>query len=314
VERYLQEAGISEIELLVATDDRYDVSGAHLRMVSRALDETGQPCLNFAMGGDGTARMGGLTGSAIPTGQPPFYRSLGILLDGELLSAPRVMSTISDRGRLTGRFTQEEVDFLVGILQAGSLPVALQKTPVSQATVNPSQAARRLTTIAAWATLAGLAIIWLALLLRYRWIGLGAVLTSLLHGLIVLVTIELLRVPVTQLLTIASSVMLLVIAAGTALVCESVRRRFFAGKSVWRGLLRGVVPLGVLLVFLTILGVVAYVLGDFAVRNAAVAVAAGSVVGIATCCVVLPLLIALLAAARRNRDGDDAVIEAHVVA
>ncbi|MCY2992511.1 MAG: protein translocase subunit SecD [Planctomycetota bacterium] len=131
VEKYLEGQGVKDIDILMETNDGYDVTGAHLGMCSRGFDEVMQPSVNFAMKGEGIGKMGGLTGSVIPRGQPPFYQLLGIMLDGELLSAPRVMSTISDRGRITGRFTQPEVDFLVGILQAGSLPAAMKKSPIS---------------------------------------------------------------------------------------------------------------------------------------------------------------------------------------
>jgi SecD/SecF fusion protein len=86
----------------------------------------------------GAGLMGGLTGTALPDRDRGVYRMLGIVLDGELLSAPRVMSLIADRGRITGAFTQEEVDYLVGIVQAGALPIALKKTPISEKPFGPA--------------------------------------------------------------------------------------------------------------------------------------------------------------------------------
>ena len=53
---------------------------------------------------------------------PNVYRHLGIILDNRLLSAPRIQETISDRGMISGgTMTQEEVQHIVGILDAGSL-------------------------------------------------------------------------------------------------------------------------------------------------------------------------------------------------
>jgi SecD/SecF fusion protein len=43
-----------------------------------------------------------------------------------------LITTISDSGRITGNFTQDEVDFLVGILRAGRLPATLKKEPISE--------------------------------------------------------------------------------------------------------------------------------------------------------------------------------------
>ncbi|MCL4206811.1 MAG: protein translocase subunit SecD, partial [Pirellulaceae bacterium] len=130
--RWVAEQGIKEIDVLMAVNDGFNVTGSDLGMVSSSWDETARPCVNFNMRGQGVGMMGGLTGSNLPARDREFYRHLGIMLDGSLLSAPRVMSTISDRGRITGSFTKDEVDFLVGILQAGSLPAALSKEPISE--------------------------------------------------------------------------------------------------------------------------------------------------------------------------------------
>ena len=138
VERHLAEQQIPDIEVLMATDDGFDVMGVHIRQVSRDVDETGRPCVDFVMTDRGAGLMGGLTGTALPDRDRGVYRMLGIVLDGELLSAPRVMSLIADRGRITGAFTQEEVDYLVGIVQAGALPIALKKTPISEKPFGPA--------------------------------------------------------------------------------------------------------------------------------------------------------------------------------
>ena len=135
LERWLKEQGISDIDVLMYTGDEYGVSGENLGMVSRGNDELANPCVHFNMKASGAGLMGGLTGDNLPDEQRGFYSLLGIMLDGSLLSAPRVMSTITDSGRITGQFTQEEVDFLVGILQAGSLPAALKKAPIAQNTI-----------------------------------------------------------------------------------------------------------------------------------------------------------------------------------
>ena len=133
LERYLIAQGISEIDVLMEVDEeQYRVKGDHLGMCSRGYDETMRNCVNFSMKGQGVGLMAGMTGGNLPDKQADFHRRMGITLDGELLSAPRIMSTISDRGRITGNFTKEEVEFLVGILQAGSLPAAMKKEPIAE--------------------------------------------------------------------------------------------------------------------------------------------------------------------------------------
>jgi SecD/SecF fusion protein len=135
LEQWLKDQSIQDLDVLMYVGDEYNVTGENLGMVSRGYDEVAQPCVMFNMKTSGAGLMGGLTGDNLPDEQRGQYSLLGIMLDGSLLSAPRVMSTITDSGRITGQFTQEEVDFLVGILQAGSLPAALKKVPIAQNTI-----------------------------------------------------------------------------------------------------------------------------------------------------------------------------------
>ena len=135
LERWLKEQGIQDIDVLMYSGDQYNVTGENLGMVSRGNDEVARPCVRFNMKTSGAGLMGGLTGDNLPDEQRNQYSLLGIMLDGTLLSAPRVMSTITDSGQITGQFTVEEVNFLVDILQAGSLKAALKKVPIAQNTI-----------------------------------------------------------------------------------------------------------------------------------------------------------------------------------
>jgi len=121
-----------DVLMIVDEDPRFHVKGEHLGMVSRDFDETMRPCVRFNMRGQGAGLMGALTGSNLPDEQRDFYQRMAILLDGSVLSAPRIITTISDRGQITGTFTVEEVEFLVGILHAGSLPAAVNEEPISE--------------------------------------------------------------------------------------------------------------------------------------------------------------------------------------
>jgi SecD/SecF fusion protein len=137
LEDFLAENGLESIDILVATNDGYNVTGSDLGVVSAGTDEYLQPCVNFRLRGAGIAKFRLLTTDNLPDtdATPPFYRHLGIMLDERLLSFPRLITTISDSGRITGDFPQEEVDFLVGILRAGRLPATLTKEPISENTI-----------------------------------------------------------------------------------------------------------------------------------------------------------------------------------
>ena len=115
-------------------NDGCDVTGDYLGMVAASTDEYLSPCVNFRLRGEGVGKFQLLTSSNLPDtdSTPPFYRHLGIILDERLISFPRLITTISDSGRITGNFTQDEVTFLVGILRAGKLPATLKKEPISE--------------------------------------------------------------------------------------------------------------------------------------------------------------------------------------
>ena len=102
----------------------YNVQGKDLASATPDYDEVGQPAVTFSMTGPGAAKFGGLTSTNL-------NRSLGIVLDEHLLSAPTINATITSRGIITGRFNQQEVDVLAGVLKAGKLPTALKKDPIS---------------------------------------------------------------------------------------------------------------------------------------------------------------------------------------
>jgi len=53
-------------------------------------------------------------------------QSLGIYLDDRLISAPELMSPISDSGMITGNFDARELDFIAAVLDAGPLPARVK--------------------------------------------------------------------------------------------------------------------------------------------------------------------------------------------
>jgi SecD/SecF fusion protein len=125
-------------QALVLTNDNLDVTGEFLRSATPDVDETGRPQVSFTFDSQGAFRFGQLTGSHLPNRAGERY-NLGILLDNRLLSAPTIESKITDRGRISGGgMSDEEVNFVVGILNAGSLPAALNKTPLSRAQISPT--------------------------------------------------------------------------------------------------------------------------------------------------------------------------------
>ena len=113
----------------------FDVDGRYLSRAAPGF-EGPRVAVNFSFNSAGAEKFGQLTGRNLPDPAIDFYRHLGIVLDNVMLSAPRIISTIHGDGQITGQFTQEYVDFLVGVLNAGSLPASLRPEPISQQRVS----------------------------------------------------------------------------------------------------------------------------------------------------------------------------------
>ncbi len=118
--------GDPDNRFFLISDGEPAITGEYLQSVSVARDEMGQLAVGFRLtpaGGQRFARITSRNRGMV----------LGAVLDGILQSAPTIQSTIRERGQITGQFSQEEVDNLIAVLQAGSLPMdldILQETTV----------------------------------------------------------------------------------------------------------------------------------------------------------------------------------------
>jgi SecD/SecF fusion protein len=111
-------------EVLVIDDD-YNVTGDYLKQAVANTDPQGRPAISFMLISEGGKRFERLTGNNLPDPTTGFTRRLGIILDGRVLSSPSIRSTISDLGQITGNFTKQEVEEIVAVLNAGSLPARI---------------------------------------------------------------------------------------------------------------------------------------------------------------------------------------------
>lgn len=118
-------------EILVRIDP-FDVDGRYLSRASVGTDQRGGFAVDFSFDSEGGRKFGELTGRNLPDTTIDFFRHLGIILDNVMLSAPTINSTIYGQGQISGTFTLPEVEFLIGVLNAGSLPASLRPEPISQ--------------------------------------------------------------------------------------------------------------------------------------------------------------------------------------
>jgi SecD/SecF fusion protein len=176
--------GDGRVEVLVVLD-RFDVTGGYLTRAAASYDQNLQPCVNFSFNSSGAALFGTLTGQNLPDPANQLTSRLGIVLDDTLLSAPTIRSTISGDGQITGSFKQADVDFLVGVLNAGSLPAALYAEPISEQKISPQLGADTIRSGARAMVMATIVVLTF-MLLYYRFSGFVADLAVLLNIVLVL--------------------------------------------------------------------------------------------------------------------------------
>ena len=112
-------------EVLVKMDP-WNVTGDYLSTSTPGVDERGGPAVNFTFNSRGATLFGRLTRANQPNRTTGFWHYLGIVLDDELRTAPRLNDVITQHGQISGNFTQEEVEFIISILNAGTLPCQIR--------------------------------------------------------------------------------------------------------------------------------------------------------------------------------------------
>src|SRR5215210_5626135 len=105
------------------------VTGSDLRSATPTIDEFNRPAVRFTLTNEGSRKFGKVTGENIG-------RSLAIVLDNRVQSAPRIDGRITDEGRISGSFTTEEVSDLSLVLRSGALPASM--TYLEERVVGPT--------------------------------------------------------------------------------------------------------------------------------------------------------------------------------
>ena len=138
--RLLANESVGDVDLLPSRDQagqrvpverRIIVEGGDLTDAQPGFDQrTNEPIVNFRFNIRGAQRFGQVTTENV--GRP-----LAIVLDNEVISAPRILSPITGgSGQLSGNFTVEQANNLAVLLRAGALPAKLNIAEVR--TVGPS--------------------------------------------------------------------------------------------------------------------------------------------------------------------------------
>ena len=153
------------------------VTGNDLRNARGTLDEFNLPAVSFTLNQEGVAKFSRVTAQNVG-------RQLAIVLDGQVQSAPVIEAPISQaEARITGSFTQQQVQDLSLILRSGALPASL--TYLEERQVGPSLGADSIRA-GIISSLSGLALVTLFMLVYYRVAGVNAFVSITLNLVILL--------------------------------------------------------------------------------------------------------------------------------
>ena len=112
---------------LTEANGNWNITGAGI-----TADELGRPAVWFTLDTVGADRMQKMS-------KANLKRSLAVVLDNEVYTAPIIQDTLgAGRIRVTGEFSQEEIQYLVRVLSAGSLQARLASEPISINTLGPA--------------------------------------------------------------------------------------------------------------------------------------------------------------------------------
>jgi SecD/SecF fusion protein len=218
--------------LVLIEPDSVSVTGDYLSSVSAGVDETGGPAVHFSFNPQGARRFQQLTSKNLPNRATGAERYLGIVLDKHLLTAPGIRETISTRGQISGRnMTLDEVEHVVSILKEGSLPLKLNKDPISEEIISPTLGAQTIES-GKQAILWSLVAIFAFMLVYYRYAGFVACLALAFNLLLVLALMVMINAAFT-LPGLAGLVLTLGMSVdANILIFERMREEFKSGAAL----------------------------------------------------------------------------------
>ncbi len=164
-EMILHSADEGEQGVFYVLERRPTVSGERLVDARLGFDQNGLPAVDFRFDAAGGAAFGKYT-------QENVGNRFAIVLDGEVISAPRIITAIlGGAGQITGSFNTESATTLAILLRSGALPAEIKV--LEERTVGPVLGADSIAAGKAAAVVAGVAVL-VFMVLSYGWFGLLA--------------------------------------------------------------------------------------------------------------------------------------------
>jgi SecD/SecF fusion protein len=219
-----------------------EITGDYLVTAYPTTSQRGERAIAFRFNAEGGNLFYEVTSKNKPSGQvdspAAFYRHLAIVFDKQILSAPVLRSAIRTNGEITGKFSQEETDFLVRVLRAGALPATLKKDPVSQNSMGATLGADTIRK-GTWSVLFAFLAVLAFMIFYYRAAGLVAC-VALLANLLMTVAFMVLVQAAFTLPGLAGLVLMLGMAVdANVLIYERLREERDRGASLAMALRNG---------------------------------------------------------------------------
>jgi preprotein translocase subunit SecD len=178
--------------------------------------------INFSLKKTGAEKFGAWTGAHI-------NEYMGVVLNGNVQSIAYIKSQIFDSGQITGRFTQKSAEDLALTLRSGALPAPIEY--LEERTVGPSLGQDSIRA-GVRASLVGLALVVLFMLVYYRGSGVNAVVALMLNVILMLAGLIVFGATLT-LPGIAGIILTIGMAVDSnVLIFERIREELRSGKTI----------------------------------------------------------------------------------
>ena len=201
------------------------ITGDEIRNATASQSQGGSIndfAINFSLKKSGAEKFGAWTGANI-------NEYMGVVLNGEVRSIAFIKSQIFDDGQISGRFTQAQAEDLALILRSGALPAPIEY--LEERTVGPSLGADSIRA-GVNASLVGLALVVIFMLIYYRGSGVNAVIALILNMILMLAGLIVFGATLT-LPGIAGIILTIGMAVDSnVLIFERIREEILSGKTI----------------------------------------------------------------------------------
>ncbi|MBP3383891.1 MAG: protein translocase subunit SecD [Firmicutes bacterium] len=282
------------------------LDGSNVKDASTGTAQDGGYAVNLVFDSEGADLFANATTTAYQGGVTSMIegvdsKAIMIILDGQIISAPRVNEPIAGgQCKITGQFTQEEATNLAALIRGGALPVELVEITSSVQTAKLGVDAMENSIIAG---IIGLILVFILMIVGYRLLGLVANLALLLY-VVILLNIMAAVGSVLTLPGIAGIILGIGMAVdANVVIFARIREEMSAGKStklaVHNGFKRAMKTVIDSQVTTLIAAVILYQIGTSTVKGFAWTLMIGIIVSLFTAVIVTRIFVEIIAESKK---------------